>query len=119
MMKWIIAAAATLAFTAQASAADKVVLMLNWYVYGEHAPFYYGKAKGIYAAEGIDLTKCISALPPPECERKPQHSGDSGGSAQLALFAVMALGLGVIGFVVVRSTRRNTIARRDAAGRAS
>ena len=35
--------------------ADKVVLMLNWYVYGEHAPFYYGKAKGIYAAEGIDL----------------------------------------------------------------
>jgi NitT/TauT family transport system substrate-binding protein len=38
-----------------ASAADKVVVMLNWYVYGEHAPFYYGKAKGIYAAEGIDL----------------------------------------------------------------
>jgi len=38
-----------------ASAADKVVLMLNWYVYGEHAPFYYGKAKGIYAAAGIDL----------------------------------------------------------------
>ena len=29
--------------------------MLNWYVYGEHAPFYYGKAKGIYAAENIDL----------------------------------------------------------------
>jgi NitT/TauT family transport system substrate-binding protein len=32
-----------------------VVLMLNWYVYGEHAPFYYGLAKGYYAAEGIDL----------------------------------------------------------------
>src|SRR5262245_62302129 len=55
MMKWILAAAATLAFTAPAAAADKVVLMLNWYVYGEHAPFYYGKAKGIYAAENIDL----------------------------------------------------------------
>lgn len=38
-----------------ALAADKVTLMLNWYVYGEHAPFYYGKEKGIYAAEGIDL----------------------------------------------------------------
>jgi NitT/TauT family transport system substrate-binding protein len=36
-------------------AADKVILMLNWYVYGEHAPFYYGKEKGLYAAEGIDL----------------------------------------------------------------
>ena len=41
--------------TSPAAAADKVVLMLNWYVYGEHAPFYYGKEKGIYAAEGIDL----------------------------------------------------------------
>ncbi|MEI7804003.1 MAG: ABC transporter substrate-binding protein [Hyphomicrobiales bacterium] len=38
-----------------AFAADKVILMLNWYVYGEHAPFYYGKEKGIFAAEGIDL----------------------------------------------------------------
>src|SRR3954465_10143392 len=41
--------------TTPAAAADKVVLMLNWYVYGEHAPFYYGKEKGIFAAEGIDL----------------------------------------------------------------
>jgi NitT/TauT family transport system substrate-binding protein len=41
--------------TSPAAAADKVVLMLNWYVYGEHAPFYYGKEKGIFAAEGIDL----------------------------------------------------------------
>src|SRR6201995_2325615 len=50
----VVLALAALAM-APASAADKVVLMLNWYVYGEHAPFYYGKAKGIYAAEGIDL----------------------------------------------------------------
>ncbi|OYU88143.1 MAG: nitrate ABC transporter substrate-binding protein [Bradyrhizobiaceae bacterium PARB1] len=60
MLKWVTAVstaaiAATIAFTAPAAAADKVTLMLNWYVYGEHAPFYYGKAKGIYAAEGIDL----------------------------------------------------------------
>ena len=48
-------AVASLSLAAPASAADKVVLMLNWYVYGEHAPFYYGKAKGIYAAENIDL----------------------------------------------------------------
>ena len=60
MLKSIIALSTVLIWTALASvtpaaAADKVVLMLNWYVYGEHAPFYYGKAKGIYAAEGIDL----------------------------------------------------------------
>jgi NitT/TauT family transport system substrate-binding protein len=59
MMRVISAVLAALIWTAlsaaPAAAADKVVLMLNWYVYGEHAPFYYGKAKGIYAAEGIDL----------------------------------------------------------------
>ena len=59
MMRFVTALSAIVVWSAlavlPASAADKVVLMLNWYVYGEHAPFYYGKAKGIYAAEGIDL----------------------------------------------------------------
>ena len=59
MTRWMAALAMVLIGTvlsaAPAAAADKVILMLNWYVYGEHAPFYYGKAKGIYAAEGIDL----------------------------------------------------------------
>ncbi|MFC3674795.1 ABC transporter substrate-binding protein [Ferrovibrio xuzhouensis] len=49
----LLAGAATV--PAPAVAADKVTLMLNWYVYGEHAPFYYGKEKGIYAKQGIDL----------------------------------------------------------------
>ena len=31
------------------------MLMLNWYVYSEHAPFFLGKDKGFYDAEGIDL----------------------------------------------------------------
>jgi NitT/TauT family transport system substrate-binding protein len=55
MMRLCLAALAAVFFAGPAAAADKVVLMLNWYVYGEHAPFYYGKEKGIFAAEGIDL----------------------------------------------------------------
>src|SRR5580704_1426568 len=59
MVRLIAALAAALIWTALAvapvKAADKVVLMLNWYVYGEHAPFFYGRAKGIYAAAGIEL----------------------------------------------------------------
>jgi NitT/TauT family transport system substrate-binding protein len=38
------------------AAADAVSLRLNWYLGGLHVPFYYGKDKGYYAAEGIDLT---------------------------------------------------------------
>jgi ABC-type nitrate/sulfonate/bicarbonate transport system substrate-binding protein len=33
----------------------KVSLTLNWVPYGEHAPFYYGVKKGIFAGQGIDL----------------------------------------------------------------
>jgi NitT/TauT family transport system substrate-binding protein len=35
---------------------DKVTLRLNWFAYGEHAPFAYGLRKGLYEREGIDLT---------------------------------------------------------------
>jgi NitT/TauT family transport system substrate-binding protein len=34
---------------------EKVVLLLNWYVYSEHAPFFLGKERGYYDQEGIDL----------------------------------------------------------------
>src|SRR3954464_1565821 len=34
---------------------DKVVLLLNWYVYSEHAPFFLGKERGYFDQEGIDL----------------------------------------------------------------
>jgi len=40
---------------ALAQGKDKVVLLLNWYVYSEHAPFFLGKARGYFEKEGIDL----------------------------------------------------------------
>ena len=39
-----------------AHAEDTVSLRLNWYFGGLHVPFYYGKEKGFYKAEGIELT---------------------------------------------------------------
>ena len=42
--------------SATAIAADAVSFRLNWYLGGLHAAFYYGKERGFYAAEGIDLT---------------------------------------------------------------
>ena len=55
MMRFLLAAFGAALMVGPAAAADKVILMLNWYVYGEHAPFYYGKEKGIFADAGIDL----------------------------------------------------------------
>ncbi len=42
--------------SAQSPAPEKVSLRLNWYLGGLHTPFYYGKERGLYTAEGIDLT---------------------------------------------------------------
>jgi len=50
------ALAALVASSLVAHADDAVSLRLNWYLGGLHVPFYYGKDKGYYAAEGIDLT---------------------------------------------------------------
>src|SRR6478609_312193 len=41
--------------TAQAQSKEKVVLLLNWYLYSEHAPFFLGKERGYFDQEGIDL----------------------------------------------------------------
>ena len=49
------ALAASLTAPALAQGKDKVILMLNWYTYSEHAPFYLGKERGFFDAEGIDL----------------------------------------------------------------
>src|SRR5205085_10847174 len=56
-LKTIIGALAVLAASATvALAQDAVSLRLNWYMGGLHVPFYYGKERGFYKEEGIDLT---------------------------------------------------------------
>ena len=51
----VAALAATFSSGALAQAKEKVILMLNWYVYSEHAPFFLGMERGFYDAEGIEL----------------------------------------------------------------
>jgi NitT/TauT family transport system substrate-binding protein len=40
---------------AEDKASDKAVLLLNWYVYSEHAPFFLGLERGFFSHEGIEL----------------------------------------------------------------
>src|ERR1700748_3949139 len=51
----IIAGVLVVASLHAAWADDKVRLRLNWMYYGSHAGFAYGKDKGLYEKEGIDL----------------------------------------------------------------
>jgi NitT/TauT family transport system substrate-binding protein len=54
-MRRIAAAALVAAFTLPAAAQQKIEFFLNWVPGGDHAPYYYAKAQGWYAKEGIDL----------------------------------------------------------------
>jgi NitT/TauT family transport system substrate-binding protein len=51
----LLAAALSVAVIQPVRAAEKAMLLLNWYPYSEHAPFFLGKERGYFAAEGIDL----------------------------------------------------------------
>ena len=57
MVRWSALGAVALAIVAggPSAAADKVRLRLNWMYYGSHAGFAYGKDKGYYTDNGIDL----------------------------------------------------------------
>ncbi|MCS6920662.1 MAG: ABC transporter substrate-binding protein, partial [Elioraea sp.] len=54
MRRLVLAALAT-AIAAPAAAQQKLEFILNWVPGGDHAPYYYAKAQGWYAKEGIDL----------------------------------------------------------------
>ena len=40
---------------AQGKDKEKVTLLLNWYLYSEHSPFFLGRERGFFDQEGIDL----------------------------------------------------------------
>jgi hypothetical protein len=63
-----------------------------------------------------DLSNCVNSEPLPTCGRKPQHSGDLGGSSQLILFGLLVGASILIGFVIARSTIRVTRARKAQLG---
>lgn len=46
---------ALLASAAPAAATEKVSLILNWVAGGDHAPYYYARARGWYSAAGLDV----------------------------------------------------------------
>lgn len=55
-MRKLLLAALAAVFAVPAVAQTKLDFILNWVPGGDHAPYYYAKAQGWYAKEGIDLS---------------------------------------------------------------
>lgn len=70
---------------------DKVVLMLNWFVYGEHAPFFLGKERGFFEQEGIDLVI--------------QEGRGSGATIQAVAAGSVDLGYADVGVMIKAASR--------------
>lgn len=78
-----------------ASSAQKttrVTLTLNWYPYGEHAPFYYGIKNGIFAKHGIDLTVKAGQGSGPTVNATAGDQTDFGWADTPALMAAVGKG---------------------------
>lgn len=54
-LAWPLLAALPAVLPRAATAAEQVGFVLNWVAGGDHAPLYFAREKGWYAAEGIDL----------------------------------------------------------------
>ncbi len=54
-MRRLVFASLAAALALPAAAQQKLEFILNWVPGGDHAPYYYAKAQGWYAKEGVDL----------------------------------------------------------------
>ena len=80
---------------AQGRKLDKVTLTLNWYPYGEHAPFYWGKKQGVFADHGIDLTIQAGQGSTKTVQATAAGQTDFGWADTPALLAAVGQGLPV------------------------
>ncbi|MEC5404600.1 ABC transporter substrate-binding protein [Paraburkholderia sp. MPAMCS5] len=90
--------AAALSFAAaccasnSAFAKDSITLMLNYTVNGAVAPFYLGKVKGYYDAEGIDLKLMEGHGSGPTVQAVATHNVDIGYADFSTMIKVAAMG---------------------------
>ncbi len=88
-----LAFAIVLGASAPAAAADKLTLLLDWFVNPDHAPIVIAKTNGFFAAEGLDVELVEPADPalPPKLVAAGQ--GDIAITYQPTLHAIIEEGL--------------------------
>lgn len=85
----------------QAMAKDSMSMLLNYTVNGAVAPFYLGKARGYYDAEGIDLKLVEGHGSGPTVQAVATHNADIGYADFSTMVKVAAMGAPVKAIGVV------------------
>ncbi|GLK84984.1 ABC transporter substrate-binding protein [Ancylobacter defluvii] len=104
-VKTIAAASVALALSlAPACAADKLTVLLDWYVNPDHAPLVIAKEKGLFAAHGLDVELVAPADPSAPPRLVAAGQAEVAVSYQPNLYLAVKEGLPLIRFGTLVST---------------
>ncbi|MCK0209087.1 ABC transporter substrate-binding protein [Starkeya koreensis] len=105
MFKTIAATAFALALgLAQASAADKLTVLLDWYVNPDHAPLVVAQEKGFFKAHGLDVELVAPADPSAPPRLVAAGQAEIAVSYQPSLYLSVKEGLPLVRFGTLIST---------------
>ena len=92
-----------------ASAADKLTLMLDWFINPDHAPLFVALEKGYFEAEGIELEVIAPADPNDPPKLVAAGKADLAISYQPQLHLQVAEGLPLLRIATLVATPLNTL----------
>ena len=105
----LIAAALLLALALPARAAEKVTVMLDWFVNPDHAPLFVALEKGFFADAGLDVELIAPANPNDPPKLVAAGKADLAVSYQPQLYLQVAQGLPVKRVGTLVATPLNTL----------
>lgn len=105
----LVALSGFLAATAPSQAADKLTVLLEWFVNPDHAPMVIASERGLFDAVGLD----VELIPPADASAVPRlvsaKQADIGVHYQPNLYLDHAAGLPLVRFGTLVETPLNTI----------
>ncbi|MDF2998719.1 MAG: hypothetical protein K0R27_4356 [Xanthobacteraceae bacterium] len=105
MLKFLAAAGLALAVSlSPAAAADKLTVLLDWYVNPDHAPLIIAKEKGFFDAHGLDVTLVPPADPAAPPRLVAARQAEVAVSYQPNLYLSVKEGLPLVRFGTLVST---------------
>ena len=110
MIRLALAFAALLLAASPSAAADKLVVLLDWYVNPDHAPLVVAKEGGFFARHGLDVKLIAPADPSQPPRLVAAKQGDVAVTYQPELHQQVAAGLPLVRFATLIDTPLNTLA---------
>ena len=95
--------------TANAQAADKLTLLLDWFINPDHAPLFVAQEQGYFAAHGLEVEMIAPADPNDPPQLVAAGKADIALSYQPQLHVQVAAGLPLTRFGTLIATPLNTL----------